>query len=61
VNELLERLQKRDPQAATVIELKYFAGMSDREVSVATGKSHASIRRDWMFARAWMTKELSES
>ncbi|MEO8660261.1 MAG: ECF-type sigma factor [Bryobacteraceae bacterium] len=59
VDELLERLHRVDPKAAKVVELKFFGGLSDREVAEVTGQSFATIRRHWIFARAWLASELS--
>jgi len=59
IGDLLERLHKTDPAAARVIELKFFAGFKDKEVAEVLSTSHSSVRRHWMFARAWMGKHLA--
>jgi RNA polymerase sigma-70 factor, ECF subfamily len=59
IGDLLQRLHKTDPAAAQVIELKFFAGFKDKEVAEALATSHSSVRRHWMFARAWMEKHLA--
>ncbi|HLJ86918.1 MAG TPA: ECF-type sigma factor [Candidatus Angelobacter sp.] len=59
IEDLLQRLQKTDPQAAKVVELKFFSGLTDQEVAEALSTSHSSVRRHWMFARAWMEKHLA--
>jgi DNA-directed RNA polymerase specialized sigma24 family protein len=59
VDQLLERLDRVDRQAAKVIELKFFAGLSDREVAEVTHQSFATVRRHWIFARAWLANEMS--
>jgi RNA polymerase sigma factor (TIGR02999 family) len=56
LDELLNRLASNDPRAAQVVELKYFAGMTDLEISKHMGIAHASVRRDWEFARAWLAR-----
>jgi RNA polymerase sigma factor (TIGR02999 family) len=56
LDELLNRLASNDPRAAQVVELKYFAGMTDLEISKHMSVSHASVRRDWEFARAWLAR-----
>ena len=60
VDELLRRLQKTDPTSAKVVELKFFAGLTDREVADAVGVSHSTVRRHWEFARAWFSSKLSK-
>jgi RNA polymerase sigma factor (TIGR02999 family) len=56
LDELLEKLSRRDSCAAQVVELKYFAGMTDLEIAKHLGISHAKVRRDWEFARAWLAR-----
>ncbi len=52
-NALLE-LERIEPRAAQVVELRYFGGYTDKEVVEATGVSLATVRRDWEFARCWL-------
>jgi RNA polymerase sigma-70 factor (ECF subfamily) len=59
LEDLLERLRKTDPDAARVIELKFFSGLTDKEVAEVLKTSHSSVRRHWVFARAWMGKHLA--
>ena len=61
INEVIERLQKRDPGAAKVVQLKFFAGLGDQEVAEALKTSHSTVRRQWSFAKAWLAKELAAS
>lgn len=59
LNELLERLQRIDPMAARVVEMKYFAGMTDEEVAAEMGCSHSTVRRHWSFAKAWLVHQMT--
>lgn len=59
LEDLLERLRKTDPTASRVIELKFFSGLTDKEVAEVLSTSHSSVRRHWVFARAWMGKHLA--
>jgi RNA polymerase sigma-70 factor (ECF subfamily) len=61
LNDLLDRLRKAEPVAAQVIELKFFGGLTDAEVAQELGTSHSSVRRHWVFARAWMGRHLAAS
>ncbi len=56
----LSRLEAFDARAARVVELKYFAGLSDAETAEAVGVSVATVKRDWTAARAWLRRELRE-
>ena len=54
----LEKLEKLDPQASKVFDLKYFGGFSDHEAAELAGISHAQLRRDWLFSRTWLRSQL---
>jgi RNA polymerase sigma factor (TIGR02999 family) len=54
LDESLRELQRIDPRAAKVVELRFFGGHNDQEVVEALGVSLATVRRDWEFARAWL-------
>jgi RNA polymerase sigma factor (TIGR02999 family) len=54
LNECLDALERLDPRAAHVVELRYFGGFTDHEVAEATSASLSTIRRDWEFARSWL-------
>jgi RNA polymerase sigma factor (TIGR02999 family) len=60
LDEALERLAAQDPQAAAIVQLRYFAGLSVDEAADALGVSRASAYRHWAFARAWLLHELRE-
>jgi RNA polymerase sigma-70 factor, ECF subfamily len=54
LDEALKDLETVEPRAAKVVELRYFGGYTDKQVAEATGLSHATVRRDWEFARCWL-------
>jgi RNA polymerase sigma factor (TIGR02999 family) len=59
VNLLLDRLQRNDPQAAQVVELKVFSGMTDDEIAAQIKVSKSNVRRHWTFAKAWLIHQQS--
>jgi RNA polymerase sigma factor (TIGR02999 family) len=59
VNDLLNRLQRADPEAAQVVELKFFSGMTDQEVAAELKCSHSTVRRHWKFAQAWLVSHMN--
>jgi RNA polymerase sigma factor (TIGR02999 family) len=59
LDEALTRLAAQDPEAAEVVQLRYFAGLSVEEAAHTLGISRASAYRHWNFARAWLLQELS--
>jgi RNA polymerase sigma factor (TIGR02999 family) len=54
LDEALRELEKIQPRAAQVVELRYFGGYTDKEVVEALGLSLATVRRDWEYARSWL-------
>ena len=57
----LSKLMAFDPEAAQVVELRYFAGLSVTETAEALAMSPATVKRRWTFARAWLHQQMSES
>ncbi len=55
----MRRLEGQDPEAAAIVKLRYFAGLSVEEAAQAVKISRASAYRHWNFARAWLMEELS--
>jgi len=54
----LERLKQVEPRHSTLVELRFFGGMSIDETAEALNVSTATVTRDWAFARAWLYREL---
>jgi RNA polymerase sigma factor (TIGR02999 family) len=60
VDEALERLAQKDPRKAHVVELRFFGGLSIDETAQALGVSRRTVLNEWMFARAWLFRALTE-
>jgi RNA polymerase sigma factor (sigma-70 family) len=58
VDAALARLAAVDPQAERIVEMRFFAGMSELEISHVLGVSDRWVRKQWAFARAWLRREL---
>lgn len=58
INDALDTLTQKDPRAARVIEMKYFAGLSHTEIGKALGVDRRTVDRDWSAARAWLFREI---
>ena len=58
INEALERLASVNPRLAYVVECRFFAGFDDAETAIALGLTDRTVRRDWIKARAWLSREL---
>jgi RNA polymerase sigma factor (TIGR02999 family) len=55
---LLTRLAERDPRAAQVLELTYFAGLERAAIAEVLGLSVPTVDRELRFARAWLVERL---
>lgn len=58
LDDAILRLEKVDVQAATVVRLRFFAGLNEPDVAAALEISERTVRRDWSFARAWLRDAL---
>jgi RNA polymerase sigma factor (TIGR02999 family) len=58
LDEALNRFSLEEPEAARVVELRYFAGCSIDEAAEMLGISRATANRHWAYARAWLRCEL---
>ena len=59
LNEALDRLADEEPVAADVVKLRYFAGLTVQQASVALGISVRTANRHWVYAKAWLFQQLS--
>jgi RNA polymerase sigma factor (TIGR02999 family) len=58
LDEALTKLASVDPQAAQLVQLRYFAGLSIPEAAKALGVSARTTDRLWAFARVWLLREV---
>ncbi len=56
----LDRLQAIDERLAKVVELRYFAGLSEQEIAELMQRSERSIRRDWQKARIFLLAAMQD-
>ena len=59
LDEALQKLAEFDERKATVVELRYFAGLTVSETASVVGKSERVIADDLAVARAWLRREMS--
>jgi RNA polymerase sigma factor (TIGR02999 family) len=60
IDEALEKLGREQPAIARLVELRYFAALSQAEAALALGISTRTARRYWVYAKAWLLEELGE-
>ena len=58
VDQLLEQLEKVHPEWCTVVEVKYFLGLTDEEAAEALGVKMRSMQRMWREARQWLFERM---
>jgi RNA polymerase sigma factor (TIGR02999 family) len=59
LDEALEAFSQVAPRQAKVVELRYFGGLSEEEIAEVLKISARTVRRDWDFAKSWLTRELN--
>jgi DNA-directed RNA polymerase specialized sigma24 family protein len=59
LDEALTWLEAEEPAAATLVKLRYFAGMTTHDAAAAMGVSPRTANRHWAYAKAWLFRQLS--
>jgi RNA polymerase sigma factor (TIGR02999 family) len=54
----LERLAAFDARKCQVVEMRFFVGLAAKEIALVLKTSEATIRRDWVIAKAWLFRQL---
>jgi RNA polymerase sigma factor (sigma-70 family) len=60
LNEALGRLEALDERLARVVELRFFGGLTEAEAAETLGVTERTVRRDWVRAKGWLYRELSQ-
>jgi RNA polymerase sigma factor (TIGR02999 family) len=58
LDEALNQLASLDAEKCKIVELKFFGGLTIDEIAEVTGKSTATIEREWAFSRGWLYKAM---
>jgi RNA polymerase sigma factor (TIGR02999 family) len=61
IDHAVSRLTVIDAQQGHIVELRYFGGLTVEETAEVVGLSPATIKREWVLARAWLHRDLSSS
>jgi RNA polymerase sigma factor (TIGR02999 family) len=61
VNEALEKLDAEYPEKARLVNLRFFAGLTNEEAAASLGISPTTAKRYWTFARAWLYDEITSA
>lgn len=60
IDEALTRLNVTDPELARIVILKFFGGLTNFEVAETLGVTERTIYNKWIFAKAWLLKNIRE-
>jgi RNA polymerase sigma factor (TIGR02999 family) len=60
IDRALSRLAEEYPRQSKVVEMRFFGGLSEEEISEVLGITVRTVKRDWRYARAWLYTELSK-
>jgi RNA polymerase sigma factor (TIGR02999 family) len=61
LDDALNSLSKIDPQQARIVELRFFTGLTVEETAEVLGISPATVKRDWVTAKAWLYRDISRA
>jgi RNA polymerase sigma factor (TIGR02999 family) len=61
LDEALQELSLLDPRQGQIVEMRYFAGMSEREVAEVLSISRSTVTREWQTARAWLYRRMTRT
>jgi RNA polymerase sigma factor (sigma-70 family) len=59
LDEALEALAAFDPRASTIVELRFFGGLTVEETAEVAGVSPRTVKREWAAAKAWLLGEMA--
>ena len=59
VDALLDELERESPQRRSIVELKFFLGLTDEEASEALNLTLHTLQREWARARRWLFERLN--
>ncbi len=60
LDDAMHRLSTHSPRASSVVELRFFGGLTIEETAQAMDVSVGTVKQDWRFARAWLLQKLEE-
>ena len=60
LDQALNDLMAVDPQQGRIVELRYFGGLSEREVAEVLSISRSTVTREWQTARAWLFRRMTK-
>ena len=60
LDEALKKLSEKNDRQGKIVSLRFFTGLTLEEIAGVLKVSHGTVKRDWLFARAWLYRELNK-
>jgi RNA polymerase sigma factor (TIGR02999 family) len=61
LDDALQKLEREDSEAASLVKLRYFSGLTVEQAAAALGVSPRTAKRNWSYARAWLQREIEQA
>lgn len=58
IGDLLTKLSKLNPRYVDIVDMRYFAGYTEKETADILGITDRTVRRDWNIAKSWLAAEM---
>jgi RNA polymerase sigma factor (TIGR02999 family) len=58
IDDAIERLRSQDPEKARVVVLKFFEGLTNREVAQCLNMAERTVERHWAYAKVWLYRSI---
>lgn len=61
LDRVLDKLEQKSPRQKTIVEMRYYSGLTEEEIANILNLSVRTVKRDWAVARAWLHGEIYRS
>ena len=61
LNDALDELARLDPRQGSIVELRFFGGLTEQEIAELLGITTRTVRRDWRTARLWLRRHIEHT
>ncbi len=58
IDQALQQMEAEDPQSARIVVLKFFGGLTNKEVGKTLGVTERTVERQWAYAKAWLFQKI---
>src|SRR5438876_11235378 len=59
LDEALQQLEEKEPRLSRIVELRFFADLSEEETGEVLGISVRTVKSDWSVAKAWLYQQIT--